>query len=482
MLLSLLWIASALFIILLTFLLIRAFDARRMPELMKWQRHPLKSEFRSADLRDNTTLADYQAIEDKLAQELKDLFIPNDDQGWRFRSSRYLDRGVCNPSAFPKNWNWSFELTPPEIKGGVLLLHGLTDSPYSMRTIAEDFAAQGFYVLGLRLPGHGTVPAGLLSVSWKDWTAAVKLGVKHVQEKVAGQGPFFMGGYSNGGALTVNYALQAILDGSLPCPDRIILFSPAIEITSFARIARLHRILSWIPYFEKNDWLDIQPEYDPYKYNSFPQNAAAQTWLVTLSLRKNLLLVSKKGVLDKLPPILSFQSIVDATIKGRALVTELYGNLPENGSEIVVFDVNNADRLEGLFVHDFRKKLVDWEKMGDLPYALTIVTNDTAHSRQVCARSKVANSIEVRTRPLELKWPDQVYSLAHVAIPFPVDDPIYGSTSPDSDSPSLRIGDLALRGEKGVLTIPSSQLMRLRNNPFHSFMLQKIHDWIGQAE
>jgi alpha-beta hydrolase superfamily lysophospholipase len=50
----------------------------------------------------------------------------------------------------------------------VLLLHGLTDSPYSMRALAELFAARGWYVVGLRLPGHGTAPAALTRVTWQD--------------------------------------------------------------------------------------------------------------------------------------------------------------------------------------------------------------------------------------------------------------------------------------------------------------------------
>ena len=45
-----------------------------------------------------------------------------------------------------------------EAIGGALLVHGLTDGPYSMRTIGEGLRAGGYHVLALRLPGHGTVP------------------------------------------------------------------------------------------------------------------------------------------------------------------------------------------------------------------------------------------------------------------------------------------------------------------------------------
>ena len=59
-------------------------------------------------------------------------------------------------------------------------MHGLTDAPYSMRTIGEDLRARGYQVLALRVPGHGTVPAGLTDVTWEDWLAAVRLGARAI--------------------------------------------------------------------------------------------------------------------------------------------------------------------------------------------------------------------------------------------------------------------------------------------------------------
>ena len=51
----------------------------------------------------------------------------------------------------------------------MLLLHGLSDSPYSHARDRREILAQGYYVLVLRLPGHGTVPAALIDVDWQDW-------------------------------------------------------------------------------------------------------------------------------------------------------------------------------------------------------------------------------------------------------------------------------------------------------------------------
>ena len=54
-----------------------------------------------------------------------------------------------------------------QLPGGVFL-HGLTDSPYSLRHLAALYRDRGFIALGIRLPAHGTVPAALSKVTW-DW-------------------------------------------------------------------------------------------------------------------------------------------------------------------------------------------------------------------------------------------------------------------------------------------------------------------------
>jgi alpha-beta hydrolase superfamily lysophospholipase len=56
------------------------------------------------------------------------------------------------------NWNLTFEIPASQPKGAVLLLHGLTDSPYSMRALAAVFAARGWYVVGS--PGGASSRSG----------------------------------------------------------------------------------------------------------------------------------------------------------------------------------------------------------------------------------------------------------------------------------------------------------------------------------
>ena len=57
---------------------------------------------------------------------------------------------------------------------GVLLVHGFTGNPASMRGLAEAFAAAGFAVELPRLPGHGTSVEDLLTTRFPDWAAAIE--------------------------------------------------------------------------------------------------------------------------------------------------------------------------------------------------------------------------------------------------------------------------------------------------------------------
>jgi hypothetical protein len=75
---------------------------------------------------------------------------------------------------------------------------------------------------------------------------------------------------------------------------------------------------------------------------------------------------------------------------------------------------------------------------------------------------------------LGLSWPgEHYYSLTHVALPFPPDDPLYGGEG-GNNSPGIYLGDIALRGERGVLKIPADEMLRLRWNPFYPFLEQKV--------
>ena len=72
-----------------------------------------------------------------------------------------------------------------------------------------------------------------------------------------------------------------------------------------------------------------------------------------------------------------------------------------------------------------------------------------------------------------MRWPENLYSLSHVALPFPMDDSLYGMFH-SNDSSRIQLGNMDLRGERGVLKIPAADMLRLRWNPFYPFMERRL--------
>jgi hypothetical protein len=74
-----------------------------------------------------------------------------------------------------------------------------------------------------------------------------------------------------------------------------------------------------------------------------------------------------------------------------------------------------------------------------------------------------------------------VFSLSHVAIPFPMSDPVYGREEGAAIPQLIRLGLLSPHGEKSVLSVPSDTLTRLTCNPFFSYMDGRIGEWVQVA-
>jgi alpha-beta hydrolase superfamily lysophospholipase len=311
--------------------------------------------------------------------------------------------------------------------------------------------------------------------------SVVRLAARHVRSRAGAGTPFVLVGYSNGGALAVKYA-QDVLEGSgLPRPDRIILMSPMIGVSPFAPFARVVGLLHRIPFFEKNAWLDVLPEYNPYKYNSFPANAGLQTSRLTKELNAQTARLAADGRLKDLAPVLAFQSLVDATVSTEATVRRLYDRLPANGSELVLFDVNREDRL-GPFLRLPAESLVrDLKARTDLKYRLTVLTNARRDTRDVVARSWGPGPGRPEETALGLAWPPDVFSLSHVAIPFPEGDDLYGRLADPPPTFGLRLGRVDPRGERAVLTVGFDQWMRLTWNPFYTWMEKRAVAWAATS-
>jgi alpha-beta hydrolase superfamily lysophospholipase len=426
---------------------------------------------------DKADWAAYLAAEEAIFRTLRAEVVDRLDQESRMLGNRFFAGSPIYPGNFVQDWNRSYILEPDGAPtGAVVVLHGLTDSPYSLRHIARRYREAGFVVIAIRLPGHGTVPAALTDVEWEDWMAATRLAVREARRRT--QAPLHVVGFSNGGALAMKYALDALDDRSLARPDRLVLISPMIGITSFARFVGFAELPAMLPAFAKAAWLGIVPEFNPFKYNSFPVNGARQSHRLTAALQDRIARAARDGSLDRLAPVLTFQSVVDFTVSTRAIISALYDQLPANGSELVLFDINRSATI-GPLLRSASETVLS-RLLGDPPrkFRTTIITNASADRNEVVEQVTEAGATTQQIRELPLSFPPGIFSLSHVALPFPVTDALYGLTPDKSEDFGVNLGALAPRGERGVLIVNLDSLLRVSSNPFYPYLIDRIAEGI----
>jgi hypothetical protein len=117
---------------------------RSGPEPRPWHQVAL-ADFTAADEGEVTDLAGYVKLEDRLFAELLDKVYAGSGPADRIPFNRFSAGSRSDPGIWPVNWNRTYHLRPAledgEPRGAALLLHGLTDSPYSLRSIGEHLAS-----------------------------------------------------------------------------------------------------------------------------------------------------------------------------------------------------------------------------------------------------------------------------------------------------------------------------------------------------
>lgn len=474
------WTSIIVLVFLASLLGIRAWDSQQGDPLAAWQTF-VPDELTPSQL-DATDWAGYLAAEQRAFDEVKTEVTDKLEPSQRVPSNRYFAGASMYPGHFAHDWNRSYVLEPAGTPvGAVVLIHGLTDSPYSLRDIAQLYREHGFVAIGLRVPGHGTVPGSLTQVDWPDWLAATRLAMREARRRVGPDAPIHMVGYSNGGALSVKYTLDACEHGELPMPTRLVLLSPMIGVTTFARFAGLAGLPSMLPRFAKAAWLDLLPEYNPYKYNSFPVNAARQSYLLTDAIRSQVLRMARDKQLERLPPILTFQSVVDDTVSASAVMRTLYAHLPANGSEVVLFDVNRNHRFDSLLKPASLTALGRMLAPGPQAYRATVIGNAMENDDHTVARSTDAGQTTSTVTPLPILYPDNIFSLSHIALPFPPNDPLYGTAPDTSENVGIHLGTAAPRGERGALVLNLDAVLRISSNPFYPYVRERIEALLPPA-
>lgn len=445
------------------------------PDLSVWHTADLDEEYTTRNSVD--TFEEYLELEDRLFEQLETEVYQKLSEAEKHPYNRYHRESRSNSSRWPTDWNRSYELKHESPKAGVLLLHGLTDSPYSLHHLGERLHQSGAHVLALRIPGHGTAPAALARTEWEDMAGAVELAMRHLS-KAVGDRPVHIVGYSNGAALALHYVLESIEDPELPPVSAMAMLSPEIGVTKMAAIAVWQQRMGKVLGLEKLKWQTTNLEYDPFKYVSFPVSAGRLTHELTGVNRKQILRLAADKKLDQFPPLIAFQSAVDATVTAPSLVSDLYTHLPPDRHNLVVFDVDRSQHVEPFLKRDPAKDVGLVLDNPDRGFVFTLLTNKDPESQDLVTRVWKPKSKTYSQEPTPFTWPEGVYSLSHVALPFPQGDSLYGK-QPTPDSPRIQIGSKVLRGEKGSLRISANDMLRLRWNPFYPFLEQKLIVHLG---
>ena len=464
-------------VIVVSLLAVRVYETQRGAPLDPWHTY-IPPELSAQEL-DKTDWAGYlkaeEAIFNLLRTEVTQKLEPED----RVPVNRYFEGSPVYPGKFAQDWNRSYVLEPDGTPvGAAVFLHGLTDSPYSLRHVARRYHAHGYVSVAIRLAAHGTVPGALTKVDWEDWMAATRLAVREARRRAGPSKPLHIVGFSNGGALALKYALDALDDKTLARPDRLVLIGPMVGITGFARFVGLAGLPAMLPRFAKAAWITILPEFNPFKYNSFPINGARQSHFVTQALQLRITRHERDGRLNQLPPILTFQSLIDFTVHTHAIVSALYVHLPKNGSELVLFDLNWAAKLSPLLRSAMETKLTRILPEAPRRYQTKIITNASPDTSEVVERVTEAGAVTEQIRELGLFYPAELYSLSHLALPFPVTDSLYGLQPDTSEDFGINLGAVAPRGERGALIVSLDSLLRVTSNPFFPYLVGRIEETI----
>ncbi|MGO8962009.1 MAG: alpha/beta hydrolase [Streptosporangiaceae bacterium] len=199
---------------------------------------------------------------------------------------------------------------------GVLLCHGFTGSPQSLRPWAEYLARAGLSVSLPRLPGHGTSWQELARTRWEDWFAEVDRAFGELQARTD---EIFVTGLSMGGCLAVRLAELrgtavrglVLVNPSIAPDTKLFLLAPVLKLF----VPSLKAIGS-----------DIKKENAREEsYDRTPVAAAA-----TLP---GLWRTSQQHLVELTQPVLVFKSVTDHVV-GPASLKVLTAALPAAQIEV----------------------------------------------------------------------------------------------------------------------------------------------------
>ena len=219
----------------------------------------------------------------------------------------------------------------PEGKVGILLVHGFTGSPASMRSWGEFFGARGYTVRVPRLPGHGRAWEELNAVGWQEWPNRV---IEELDELQKTCEKIFIFGQSMGGGTTLYVSAHN--------EDRIagiVLVNPMIHIPGFTA-----KFAPFVAMFKKalaSVGNDIKrPGVTEYGYDVLPTKGVVQLGKLLKRARSSLGLIKA--------PLLLFHSVEDHV-------------LPVSNTEIIMEEIGSTQKQRVELLNSYHVATLDYD-------------------------------------------------------------------------------------------------------------------------
>ena len=250
----------------------------------------------------------------------------------------------------PAGWmqDWAAAGSGKNAHIGVLLVHGFTGSPPSMRPWGEFLHSKGYTVRVPLLPGHGTKPEDLNKTKWEEWPAKITHELSELQKTCD---TIFLVGLSMGGGTVLNVA-----ESNNEAIAGLILVNPMIYVKGIP--VELAFFLSRLQKLRTSVGDDIKrPGITEWGYDALPTRGIYQLLKMLRVTRRNLEKITV--------PVQLFHSVEDHT-------------LPVANTEIILAEIASKDKTRIELVNSYHVATLDYDQELIFQNSLTFIEGLTA--------------------------------------------------------------------------------------------------------